>query len=101
MIGIMMVGMIVMPLKMRWRCGNIGHLMSLQFCVAGWDVTGGVAAGAAAGASAAEAAAAGAASPGILPPFDFTHSANLAGETTSTAIGMKPWRAPQSSEHWP
>ena len=37
--------------------------------------------------------------PGILPPFDAIHCANWAGLTASTAIGMKPWRAPHSSLH--
>jgi hypothetical protein len=39
--------------------------------------------------------------PGMVPPLAATHRAKSAGGTTSTAIGMKPWRAPQSSEHWP
>ena len=41
------------------------------------------------------------ASLGIVPPLAATHAANTAGVTASTAIGMKPWRAPHSSEHWP
>src|SRR5690349_13167616 len=39
--------------------------------------------------------------PGSFPPLDAIHWVNWAGVTTSTLIGMKPWRAPQSSEHWP
>src|SRR5438270_9677657 len=49
----------------------------------------------------AEAAAAAGLVPGMWPPFDATQAANCAGEVTSTAIGMNPWRAPHSSEHWP
>src|SRR5437868_9245454 len=45
--------------------------------------------------------AAGTFAPGMCPPLDAIHCANLAGAVTSTAIGMKPWRAPHSSEHWP
>jgi hypothetical protein len=39
--------------------------------------------------------------PGIWPPLEATHCANFAGDVTSTAIGMKPWRAPHNSEHCP
>src|SRR5436305_815884 len=40
----------------------------------------------------------GAAEPGILPPLAATQAANCAGGTACTAIGMKAWRAPHSSE---
>ena len=88
-------------------------LISLRLILGGRGLVGrGLrwpAVGAAAGAAAAVAlagvarrrgAAAGLA-PGMWPPFEATHCANCAGGTTSTAIGMKPWRAPHSSEHWP